>query len=158
VGYAVYLLSAEKNLGMDSFRDLLKGRKTLITGHSGVGKSTLINILLPEKDLATSAVSEWSGKGMHTTTFAEMYDLPEGGHIIDTPGIRELGVIDIRKDELSGYYPEMKSRLQDCKYNNCLHFNEPGCAIKEAIRQKEISEERYINYLKIMDTIDEKKY
>jgi ribosome biogenesis GTPase len=87
-----------------------------------------------------------------------MYDLPEGGHIIDTPGIRELGVIDIRKDELSGYYPEMKSRLQDCKYNNCLHFNEPGCAIKEAILQKEISEERYINYLKIMETIDEKKY
>lgn len=158
VGYAVHLLSAEKNIGMDSFRDLLKGRKTLITGHSGVGKSTLINLLLPEKDLATSAVSEWSGKGMHTTTFAEMYDLPEGGHIIDTPGIRELGVIDIRKDELSGYYPEMKSRLLECKYNNCLHLNEPGCAIKEAIRQKEISEERYINYLKIMDTIDEKKY
>lgn len=158
IGYHVLLISAEKNEGIEQFNDLLKDKVSLVTGHSGVGKSTLVNKILPEKELFTQEVSEWSGKGMHTTTFAEMYDLPQGGQLIDTPGIRELGVVAISKAELSGYFPEIKKQLVDCKYNNCLHFNEPGCAVKEAVKNGIISEERYVNYAKIYETIEDKNY
>lgn len=158
IGYRVLLISAEKNEGMDDFLSLLKDKVSLVTGHSGVGKSTLVNKILPEKDIFTQEVSEWSGKGMHTTTFAEMHDLIDGGQLIDTPGIRELGVVSISKAELSGYFPEIKKELVNCKYNNCLHFNEPGCAVKEAVRLGTISEERYISYAKIYESIDDKAY
>lgn len=158
VGYPVYLIAAELGQGLDVMKDLLKDKVSLFTGHSGVGKSTLINQLIPDMDIRVQEVSAWSGKGMHTTTFAEMHDLPGGGQIIDTPGIRELGVVNISRQELSGYYPEMKKVLVHCKYNNCLHFNEPGCAVKEAVNQQEISVERYANYLKIYETIDDKNY
>lgn len=158
IGYPVHLISAEKKQGMNELLSILKDRVTLFSGHSGVGKSTMMNCLFPEKEIATQEVSSWSGKGMHTTTFAEMYDLPQGGQVIDTPGIRELGVMNISRDELSGYFPEMKVRLQQCRFNNCSHFNEPGCAIKEAVQHGEISEERYISYLRIYESIDDKKY
>lgn len=158
IGYPVLLISAETQQGLAEFRNLLQDKVTLLTGHSGVGKSTLINRLLPGQELATQEVSDWSGKGMHTTTFAEMYDLPEGGHLIDTPGIRELGVIDILHEELSGYFPEMKKFLTACKYNNCLHLNEPGCQVKLAVEEGLVSEMRYENYLRIMETIEERKY
>ena len=103
-------------------------------------------------------VSEWSGKGQHTTTFAEMFDLPGGGKIIDTPGIREMGLVDIDKSELSHYFPEMQAVLGDCKYNDCVHYDEPGCAVKEAVNDGSISEERYLSYLGIKDSIEEKGY
>ncbi len=158
VGYRVLLTSIQDNQGIQELKDMLKDKTTLLSGHSGVGKSTFINSIFPEINLRTSEVSDWSGKGMHTTTFAEMFDLPFGGHIIDTPGIREFGIIDIPKQELSHYFPEMRERLQGCRYNNCLHLNEPGCAIKEAIEERKISVERYISYCNIIETIDEKNY
>ena len=118
---------------------MLENKTTLLSGHSGVGKSSLINAIFPELNLRTKEVSDWSGKGMHTTTFAEMFDLPTGGKVIDTPGIREFGFVDITKQELAHYFPEMRLRLNDCQFNNCMHINEPGCAIKEALNNGEIA-------------------
>jgi ribosome biogenesis GTPase len=130
----------------------------LISGHSGVGKSSLINAILEGANIRTMEVSDWSGKGMHTTTFAKMHDMPEGGKIIDTPGMREFAIADISKDELSHYFPEMKLRLNDCQFNNCMHINEPGCAIKQAVVDGEIHEERYVSYCTILDSIEDKKW
>ena len=158
IGYKIMLMSIEKNIGTEDVKDLLKDKTTLLSGHSGVGKSTFINYVFPDLSLKTLAVSDWSGKGMHTTTFAEMFDLPVGGSIIDTPGIREMGLVDVPKNELAQYYPEMRAVMNDCKFNNCQHFNEPGCAVKAAINEGVISEERYLSYLAIKDTIEEKSY
>ena len=158
IGYKIMLMSIEKNIGTAEVKDLLKNKTTLLSGHSGVGKSTFINYVFPDLSLKTLAVSDWSGKGMHTTTFAEMFDLPFGGSIIDTPGIREMGLVDVPKNELAQYYPEMRTVMNDCKFNNCQHFNEPGCAVKIAINEGIISEERYLSYLAIKDTIEEKNY
>jgi ribosome biogenesis GTPase len=158
IGYRVFLVSAEKKEGMEEVLDLLRDKTTLISGHSGVGKSSMLNVIFPEMNLKTQDVSGWSGKGQHTTTFAEMYDLPFGGRIIDTPGMREFGLVDISKQELSHYFPEMRDRLNDCQFNNCLHYNEPGCAIKEAVNNEEIHEDRYISYLGILDSIGETSY
>ena len=129
-----------------------------MSGHSGVGKSSLLNIMLPDLHLKTQDVSGWSGKGLHTTTFAEMFDLPSGGKIIDTPGLREFGLVDISKQELSHYFPEMRKLLNNCQFNNCLHFNEPGCAIKQAVQNEEITIERYVSYCNILDSIEVKSY
>ena len=132
IGYKVFLVSVEKRMGIETVQDLLKDKISLFSGHSGVGKSSFINIICPQLELKTQDVSGWSGKGLHTTTFAEMFDLPFGGKIIDTPGMREFGLVDISKQELSHYFPEMRSRLNDCQFNNCQHINEPGCAIKKS--------------------------
>lgn len=158
VGYQVLLVSAEKNEGIKELITLLKDKTTLVSGHSGVGKSSLLNLIFPGMGLKTGEISGWSGKGQHTTTFAEMFDLPGGGRIIDTPGMREFGLVDIDKQELSHYFPEMRARLNDCQFNNCLHYNEPGCAIKEAVVNEEIHEDRYISYLGILDSIEQKSY
>lgn len=158
IGYKTLLISVQKNQGLQQLEEILKDKITLISGHSGVGKSSLINHFFPELKLKTQNVSDWSGKGMHTTTFAEMHELPFGGKIIDTPGIRELGLVDIPKEELSHYFPEMRAVLNDCKFNNCLHENEPGCAVKKAVAEGEISEERFISYLTIKDSIRDKEY
>lgn len=158
IGYKVCLMSIEKNEGVKEVEALLKDKTTLLSGHSGVGKSTFINYLFPDFNLKTTEVSEWSGKGMHTTTFAEMYDLPFGGKVIDTPGIREMGLVDISKQELSHYYPEMRELIQQCQFNNCTHLHEPGCAVKEAVNDGRIYEERYLSYLNMRDTIDDKNY
>jgi ribosome biogenesis GTPase len=155
VGYTVLRVSGTTGEGLDTLRSLLSGRTTLFSGHSGVGKSTLINQLMPGLDLRTKEVSDWSGKGMHTTTFAEMFDLPDGGAIIDTPGVREFGLVDIEEQELAHYFPEMRARMDDCQFNNCVHMNEPGCAIKQAVATGVISEERYISYCTILDGLDE---
>ncbi len=158
VGYKVLLMSAEKKEGVEEVIEVLRHKTTLVSGHSGVGKSSLLNVIFPDINLKTQDVSGWSGKGQHTTTFAEMYDLPGGGKIIDTPGMREFGLVDIEKQEVSHYFPEMRNRLNGCQFNNCLHYNEPGCAIKEAVNNQEIHEDRYISYLGIMESIEEKSY
>ncbi|MET0462190.1 MAG: ribosome small subunit-dependent GTPase A [Chitinophagaceae bacterium] len=158
VGYNVFLTSTKEGMGIEPLRDALVGKTSLISGHSGVGKSTLLNSFLPNLGLRTQEVSNWSGKGMHTTTFAEMYDMPEGGRIIDTPGMREFGLVDITKQELSHYFPEMRDRLNDCQFNNCLHLNEPGCAIKQATADGIIHEDRYVSYATILESIGQKSY
>jgi ribosome biogenesis GTPase / thiamine phosphate phosphatase len=155
VGYTVLPMSVKDGTGVQEVNALLQDKVTLISGHSGVGKSSFINAVLPGKEIRTQDVSGWSGKGLHTTTFAEMYDLPFGGRIIDTPGMREFGLIDLERQELSGYFPEMRQRLNDCQFNNCLHINEPGCAIKEAVRNGEISEDRYVSYYNILESLKE---
>ncbi|MES2061454.1 MAG: ribosome small subunit-dependent GTPase A [Bacteroidota bacterium] len=149
IGYPCYSVSALAGTNIDEVQNLLKDKVTLFSGHSGVGKSSLINRLLPDLDLRTHMVSEWSDKGMHTTTFAEMFELPQGGYIIDTPGIRELGVIDIEKEVLSHFFPEMRERMNQCRFNNCRHINEPGCAVLDALEEGEISQSRYDSYLSI---------
>ena len=136
---------------------MLKGKITLISGHSGVGKSTFINAILPQVQIRTQDISGWSGKGQHTTTFSEMYDLPFGGKIIDTPGMKEFGLTNVEKAELSGYFPEMRKRLNDCQFNNCLHINEPGCAIKQAVIDGEIDEDRYVSYYNILESLNEQQ-
>ncbi|BAU53237.1 ribosome small subunit-dependent GTPase A [Mucilaginibacter gotjawali] len=149
IGYPCYEVSALEGTNINQVKELLKGKVTLFSGHSGVGKSSLINALLPDLDLRTHQVSDWSDKGMHTTTFAEMFELPEGGFIIDTPGIRELGVIDIEKQELSHFFPEMRDRMHQCRFHNCRHINEPGCAVLKALENGEIELSRYESYLSI---------
>jgi ribosome biogenesis GTPase len=158
VGYRVLLISVVDNTGLEEVKNALKDHITLLSGHSGVGKSSLLNAILPDLQLKTQDVSGWSGKGMHTTTFAEMYDLPSGGMIIDTPGMREFGLVDLSRQELSHYFPEMRDRLNNCQFNNCLHINEPGCAIKEAVVAGEIHENRYASYVNILESIEEKSY
>jgi ribosome biogenesis GTPase len=147
--YPCYEVSALKNVNIDTVSRLLKDKVTLISGHSGAGKSTLINAILPQADLKTGKVSDWSDKGQHTTTFAEMHALPQGGFIIDTPGIRELGVIDIDKQELGHFFPEIRMRMENCKFHNCRHINEPGCAVLEDVSSGEIDSSRYDSYLSI---------
>lgn len=158
VGYTVLLASVVNNTGIDEVKGFLKGKTTLLSGHSGVGKSSLINAIFPELNLRTKEVSDWSGKGMHTTTFAEMFDLPLEGKVIDTPGLREFGLTGITKQELSHYFPEMRRRLNDCQFNNCMHTNEPGCAIKNAVNTNEIHVDRYVSYMTILDTMEDKSY
>ena len=155
-GYGVYSISANDKDTFADMESLIKNKTTLFSGHSGVGKSTLINQLIPGIDLRTKTVSGWSGKGQHTTTFAEMFDLPGGGRIIDTPGVKEFGLIDFEKEELSQYFPEMRAVMKGCKFNNCLHINEPGCAVKQAVIDKKISEERYVSYVSILESIEKK--
>jgi ribosome biogenesis GTPase len=154
IGYRVMLCSVEKNKGVEEIAALLEGKTTLLSGHSGVGKSTFINAVFPTLQLRTQEVSGWSGKGMHTTTFAEMFDLPTSGAIIDTPGIRELGLVDISKQELAHYFPEMRAQMGNCHFNNCMHIEEPGCAVKQALEQGEIAADRYVSYLNILTTMD----
>lgn len=158
IGYTVLLASIEKGEGIENIKSVLKEKVTLLSGHSGVGKSTFINTIFPDLQLRTKEVSGWSGKGMHTTTFAEMFDLPFGGKIIDTPGIREFGITDIDKQELSHYFPEMRKLLHDCQFNNCIHINEPGCAVKFAAEHGNIPMDRYVSYYKILESIEEKSY
>ena len=158
IGYRVVSMSLETGEGVEEVKFLLKDKVTLLSGHSGVGKSTFINAVFPEMKLKTQDVSGWSGKGMHTTTFSEMFDLPFGGKIIDTPGIRELGLVDISKQELSHYFPEMRALINDCQFNNCMHLNEPGCSVKVSVGNGSIHVERYISYCKILESINEQSY
>jgi ribosome biogenesis GTPase / thiamine phosphate phosphatase len=158
IGYKVVLMSVNENKGVDELKLLLRDKVSLFSGHSGVGKSTFINIIFPDLALKTQDVSGWSGKGLHTTTFSEMFDLPFSGKIIDTPGIREFGLVDIGKNELSHYFPEMRALIQECQFNNCIHINEPGCAVKAAIEEGSIDIDRYVSYLTILETIEEKNY
>ena len=173
IGYRVIRMSVATGEGVEAARDLLKGKISLLSGHSGVGKSSFLNAVFPELALKTQGVSGWSGKGIHTTTFAEMFDLPGSadaeekkadvwqrgaGQVIDTPGMREFGLVDISRQELSGYFPEMRVLAGQCQFNNCLHMEEPGCVVKAAVREGRIAADRYISYCSILDSIDEKNY
>ena len=151
-------MSIEKNIGVEEVKNLLKDKTTLLSGHSGVGKSSFINIIFPDLRLKTQDVSGWSGKGLHTTTFAEMFNLSFGGRLIDTPGIRELGLVDIPKHELSHYFPEMRALINQCHFNNCMHINEPDCAVKDAVNIGTVHPDRYYSYLNILDSIEKKSF
>lgn len=150
IGYECLQTSASEAIGIEAFEQLLKGKKSLISGHSGVGKSTLVNSIAPDLSLRTSEVSSFANKGVHTTTFAEMFEIQPETYIIDTPGIKELGLFDIENQELSHYFPEMRKLLGHCKFHNCLHVNEPKCAVIEALEAGEIAPERYESYLSMM--------
>ncbi|RZL16929.1 MAG: ribosome small subunit-dependent GTPase A [Pedobacter sp.] len=149
IGYPCYTVSATEGTNISQIQELLKDKVTLFSGHSGVGKSSLINALLPEMGIKTGEISEWSSKGQHTTTFAEMHLLPQGGYIVDTPGIRELGVIDIDKEELGHFFREIFTYSDGCRFNNCKHIHEPGCAVVEGVENGEIAVSRYESYLSI---------
>lgn len=149
IGYSCYETSALKGTNVTAIKKVLTDKTTLISGHSGVGKSTLINALHPGAALRTADISDWSDKGRHTTTFAEMIMLPFGGRLIDTPGIRELGIIDIEQQELGHFFPEMRKLMNECRFNDCRHINEPGCAVLSALNQGEIAPSRYESYLSI---------
>ena len=151
LGYPCHLVSAiGDNSEMDFLREKMKGKVNFFSGHSGVGKSTLINALDPSFSLRVGDLSDAHDKGMHTTTFAEMFEFEGGGFVIDTPGIKELGIVHMEKEELAHFFPEMRSRINDCRFNNCRHINEPNCAVIEAVKNGEIAESRYSSYLGIM--------
>jgi ribosome biogenesis GTPase / thiamine phosphate phosphatase len=153
-GYEVLHTSTEDEKSIDDLKQKLSNKSTLFTGHSGVGKSTLLNIICPDLDLRTNIISSVHNKGMHTTTFAEMLEIDENSTAIDTPGIKEFGVLDIEKNELGGLFPEFRKYLCNCKFNNCTHTSEPQCAVRSAVESAELSTERYINYLNILEDLD----
>lgn len=157
IGYKTFTVQATEPASVAPLIAHLQGKTTLISGHSGVGKSTLINALLPDLDLKTKEVSDWSGKGQHTTTFAEMFDRNESTQIIDTPGVKEFGIVAIDQYELAQYFPEMRALMNDCKFNNCLHINEPHCAVKAALGNA-VSYDRYDSYLNILDSLPKTNY
>lgn len=150
IGYPVYFISAKSQEDLSEVQELLSGKSSLISGHSGVGKSTLINHLIPDANQQTSEISEFVGKGTHTTTFAQRFTLEEGTYIIDTPGIKELGLAEIEAEELSHYFPELRDLLGECKFNNCTHTHEPGCAIATAYEAGHISQTRFDSYLSML--------
>lgn len=153
IGYPVILASAINMQGIEEITELLKDKTSLVVGHSGVGKSTTVNAINPALQLKTAKISNKWQKGMHTTTFATMFEIFDNSFIIDTPGIKELFVIEIEPEELSGYFPEMRKVSQGCQYNNCLHENEPSCAVKDALLEDQIAESRFESYLGILDNI-----
>lgn len=158
IGYDVLHTSTVTGEGLDALRERLHGKTTLFSGNSGVGKSSLINSLVPEAGLRVGEVSEAHHTGMHTTTFSEMLDLPSGGCIIDTPGVKGFGTIDFERAEVAHYFPEIFATSARCRFNNCTHTNEPGCAVREAVEQSLISQSRYASYLSIIEDEDEDKY
>lgn len=151
IGYPCYTVSAVTGENVEAVKQLLKDKTTVLSGISGVGKSSLINRIEPGLELKTATISDAHDSGKHTTTFAEMFPLQEGGYIIDTPGLRSFGIIDIRKEELSHYFPEIFAQAKNCRFYNCTHTHEPGCAVREAVEENEISESRYLSYLGMME-------
>lgn len=158
IGYECREVSATTGEGVDGLHALLKGKITLLSGNSGVGKSTLINKILPEANLRTAEISDAHNTGMHTTTFSEMLELPEGGYIIDTPGIKGFGTFNMEPEELTSYFPEIFHFSKGCKFSNCTHTHEPGCAVLKAIDDHFIAQSRYQSYLNMLEDKDENKY
>ena len=155
IGYKCLRVSAQEGKGIDQLKEMMLGKVSMFSGHSGVGKSTLVNALEPSLQLKTKTISEQSKQGQHTTTFAEMYDLSFDAKIIDTPGIKGFGIVDMEKEEISGFFPEFFKLKDQCKFNNCLHKEEPHCAIKKALEEDKIAWSRYNSYLKILEGDDE---
>lgn len=158
IGYEVAQVSARSGEGIDDLRELLADKITLLSGNSGVGKSTLINDLIPGLDLRTAEISAVHDTGMHTTTFSEMFMLPGGGAIIDTPGVRGFGTIDFDRYQVAHYFPELFAASSDCRFGNCTHTHEPGCAVLKAIEEGRIAQSRYSSYLSILEDSEEDKY
>lgn len=158
IGYEVMLVSATEGHGVEAFRGLLAGKTTLISGQSGVGKSSLLNAVQPGLEARVGGLSGHSGKGQHTTTFAEMHPLSFGGHLIDTPGIKTLSFNHLQPDEVADNFREFFALSSECRFNNCMHREEPGCAVKAAVEEGEVSELRYVNYLTILAEIEEQNY
>ena len=158
IGYPCFKVSALNGEGIEAIRQDLKGKVTLFSGHSGVGKSTLINAILPELDIKTAEISTYHNKGMHTTTFSEMFPVAGDGYIIDTPGIKGFGTFDMEEEEVGHYFKEIFEYSANCKYNNCTHRHEPGCAVRDAVEQHLISESRYTSYLNMLEDKEEGKY
>lgn len=158
IGYQCIGISAKTGKNIEQVKELMKDKTSMISGHSGTGKSTLVNTIEPKLDLKTHQISEQHRQGQHTTTFAEMFDLDFGARIIDTPGIKGFGVVDIEKEELGNYFPEFFERKQDCKFYNCLHLEEPKCAVKDALEAGEIPWSRYKSYLQILKGEDDQQY
>jgi ribosome biogenesis GTPase len=156
IGYTCLATSTITMQGLDALREMMKDKVCLLSGHSGTGKSSIVNLLIPGKDLRIGDISESSNKGQHTTTFAEMHALPFGGYIVDTPGIKGFGLVDIPKEELHHYFKEFFALLPECKFNNCKHINEPGCAVVRAVESGDISATRYRSYLSMIEDEDER--
>lgn len=158
IGYTCIKTSVENEIGIDTLKNHFKDKVSMIGGHSGVGKSSLINMLDSSLDIRVGEISSSHKQGKHTTTYAEMHELNFGGYIIDTPGIRGLGLVDIEKERICYYYPEFVAKMNDCKFNNCVHINEPKCAVKEGVENGEIAEMRYENYLNLYFEDDDSNY
>lgn len=158
IGYPCTVISAKKDIGIEQLSNLMQGKISLLSGNSGVGKSTLINAIDPLHNARTGDISESHHKGMHTTTFSEMFELENGGYLIDTPGIKGFGTIDMKPEEVGHYFKEIFATSQECRFNNCSHTHEPGCAVLEAVKEHRISESRYTSYLSILNDEDEGKY
>lgn len=158
IGYPVVAMSAAKGDGADKLRELLSGKMSLLSGNSGVGKSTIINLLVPDAHVRVGDVSQSHHKGMHTTTFSELLDLPGGGSIIDTPGVKAFGTIDFEKAQVAHYFPEIFRISDDCRFNNCTHTHEPGCAVLDAVERGDIAATRFASYLSILDEDPTNKY
>lgn len=157
LNYKCIFTSAVDGTGVDDFFNILQGKVSLISGHSGVGKSTLVNAIAPDLDLRTSEVSTFANKGVHTTTFAEMFEIAPETFIIDSPGIKELGLADMQKEEIGHYFPEILEIMGQCRFHNCMHLDEPNCAVKEAVMEERIAQSRYFSYLSMMDGGDNRK-
>jgi len=158
IGYRVVTMSATTGDGAEKLREVLSGKLSLLSGNSGVGKSSIINLLVPEANVRVGDVSHTHHKGMHTTTFSELLDLPGGGAIIDTPGVKAFGTIDFERAEVAHYFPEIFRISSDCRFNNCTHTHEPGCAVLAAVENGEVARSRFVSYLSILDEDPDNKY
>ncbi|MFR9165648.1 MAG: ribosome small subunit-dependent GTPase A [Dysgonomonas sp.] len=158
IGYPCFKISAAERKGIDIIKEKTINKITLLSGHSGVGKSTLLNLLIPQANAKTAAISEYHQKGVHTTTFSEMTETPEGGWIIDTPGIKGFGTIDMEPEEICHYFPDIFKFSKDCRFNNCIHINEPDCAVRKAVEEHYISRSRYLSYLNMVEEDTDNKY
>lgn len=155
IGYECIGISASTGKNVDKVKDMMKGKVSMFSGHSGVGKSTLVNTIEPNLNLKTTQISNQHMQGQHTTTFAEMFDLSFGAQIIDTPGIKGFGIVEVDKEELGGYFPEFFALKENCKFNNCLHLEEPHCAVKDALETEQIAWSRYRSYLQMIEGEEE---
>ena len=157
LGYGVLFTSIPLNQGISEFKEMFEGKVSLMAGHSGVGKSSLLNIVAPTLHIKTKEISDFAQKGVHTTTYSTMWELGQDTYLIDSPGINELGVMEIEKEELAHYFPEMRALLGQCKFNNCLHLHEPHCVVQQAVKDGEIASSRYLSYFSIFENDDNRR-